>query len=98
MALSRRGTNLFRLRLEACDLTPSTPSLRVELQLLQLSRENSSASRSLPAQGATLMSTSPVPAGSAAPVAKPLPPKSDTDQAVPPQGARWKSYIATIFV
>jgi membrane fusion protein, multidrug efflux system len=44
------------------------------------------------------MSTSPVPAGSEAPVAKPLPPKSDTDQAVPRQGARWQNYVTTIFV
>jgi membrane fusion protein (multidrug efflux system) len=44
------------------------------------------------------MSTSPVSAGSAAPTAKPLPPKTDTDQAVPPRGARWKSYITPIFV
>jgi membrane fusion protein (multidrug efflux system) len=44
------------------------------------------------------MSTSPMPAGPEAPTTKPLPPKSDTQQAAPPQGARWKSYIATIFV
>ena len=44
------------------------------------------------------MSTSPVPAGSEASVTKPLPPKSDTDQAVPRQGARWQNYIATAFV
>jgi membrane fusion protein (multidrug efflux system) len=68
----------------------------VELQLLPLSRENFTASRSLHAQGATLMSTSPVPAGSESPVTKPLPAKSDTDQA-PSQG-RWQNYVTTIFV
>jgi membrane fusion protein, multidrug efflux system len=42
------------------------------------------------------MSTSPVPQGPA--VAKPLPPKSDTDQPVPRQGARWQSYITPLLV
>jgi membrane fusion protein, multidrug efflux system len=44
------------------------------------------------------MSTSPVPEGPAVSVAKPMPPKSDTDQAVPRQSARWQNYITTIFV
>ena len=44
------------------------------------------------------MSTSPVPAGSEAPGAKSLPPKGETDQAVPRQGAKWQNYVATIFV
>jgi membrane fusion protein (multidrug efflux system) len=44
------------------------------------------------------MSTSPVSAGSAAPVAKPLPPKTDTDEAVPRRGARWQNYLTPIFV
>jgi membrane fusion protein, multidrug efflux system len=44
------------------------------------------------------MSTSPVPTGSPEPVAKPLPPKSDTDQAAPRQGTRWPSYLTTILV
>jgi membrane fusion protein, multidrug efflux system len=44
------------------------------------------------------MSTSPVPAGPAAPAAKPLPPKTDTDEAVPRRGARWKNYVIPIFV
>src|SRR4029077_12321589 len=65
---------------------------------LQLSRENSNASRSLNAQGASLMSTSPVSAGSASPISKPVPPKISTDQAVPRQGTRWQNYITTIFV
>jgi membrane fusion protein, multidrug efflux system len=42
------------------------------------------------------MSTSPVPQGPA--VAKPLPPKSDTDQPVPRQGARWKNYMTPVLV
>jgi membrane fusion protein, multidrug efflux system len=42
------------------------------------------------------MSTSPVSEGPAAPTAKPLPPKTDTDQAS--QGARWHSYLTPIFV
>jgi membrane fusion protein, multidrug efflux system len=42
------------------------------------------------------MSTSPVPQGPA--VAKPLPPKSDTDQPVPRQGARWQNYITPVLV
>jgi membrane fusion protein (multidrug efflux system) len=44
------------------------------------------------------MSTPPVSAGSAAPVAKPLPPKTDTDEAVPRRGARWQNYLTPIFV
>ena len=44
------------------------------------------------------MSTSPVSAGPAAPVAKPVPPKTDTDQAVPRQGARWRNYITPVLV
>src|SRR6202051_1785849 len=44
------------------------------------------------------MSTPPVSAGSAAPVAKPLPPKTDTDEAVPRPGARWQNYLTPIFV
>src|SRR5260370_12294915 len=44
------------------------------------------------------MSTSPVSAGSAPPISKPVPPKISTDQAVPRQGARWQSYITTILV
>src|SRR3984885_5618966 len=70
----------------------------MEPQLLQPNHENSSASRSLHAQGATLMSTSPVSAGSAGPVAQPLPPKTDTDKAVPSRGARWRNYLTPIFV
>src|SRR6185369_1096507 len=48
--------------------------------------------------GANLMSTSPMSSGSAAPVAKPVPPKTDTDQAVPRRGARWQNYITPILV
>jgi membrane fusion protein, multidrug efflux system len=44
------------------------------------------------------MSTSPVSTGSAAPVAKPVPAKTDTDQAVPRRGARWQSYATPILV
>jgi len=44
------------------------------------------------------MSTSPVSAGSAPPIAKPLPPKTDTDEAGPHDGARWKNYITPILV
>jgi membrane fusion protein (multidrug efflux system) len=44
------------------------------------------------------MSTSPVSAGSAGPVAQPLPPKTDTDKAVPSRGARWRNYLTPIFV
>jgi membrane fusion protein (multidrug efflux system) len=44
------------------------------------------------------MSTSPVSAGSAAPISKPVPPKISTDQAVPRQGANWQNYITTILV
>src|SRR6266446_4065069 len=70
----------------------------VELQLLQLSHANSRASRSLDTQGANLMSTSPVSAGSATPVSNPVPPKISTDEAVPRRGARWESYITPILV
>jgi membrane fusion protein (multidrug efflux system) len=44
------------------------------------------------------MPTSPVSTGSAEPVAKPVPPKIDTDQAVPRRGARWLSYTTPILV
>jgi membrane fusion protein (multidrug efflux system) len=44
------------------------------------------------------MSTSPVSTGPAGPVAQPLPPKTDTDKAVPRQGARWQNYLTPIFV
>jgi len=44
------------------------------------------------------MSTSPVSTGSAAAVAKQVPPKIDTDQAVPRRGARWQSYTTPILV
>jgi membrane fusion protein (multidrug efflux system) len=44
------------------------------------------------------MSTSQVSAGSAGPVAKPLPPKTDTAKAVPHQGAKWKNYVTPTFV
>ncbi len=44
------------------------------------------------------MSTSPVSAGSASPISKPVPPKISTDQAVPRQDARCQSYITPILV
>jgi membrane fusion protein, multidrug efflux system len=44
------------------------------------------------------MSTSPVSAGSAPPMSKPVPPKIGTDQSVPRPGARWQSYITPILV
>src|ERR1700733_9968317 len=44
------------------------------------------------------MSTSPVSAGPATPVANPAPPKTDADQPVPHQGARWRSYVTPILV
>src|SRR5579864_4994865 len=44
------------------------------------------------------MSTSPVSTGSAAPVARPVPAKTDTDEAVPRQAARWQSYATPILV
>jgi membrane fusion protein, multidrug efflux system len=44
------------------------------------------------------MSTSPVSAGSVAPVPKPLPPKTDTDDGAPHRGAGWQSYITPLLV
>src|SRR6201984_1290534 len=44
------------------------------------------------------MSTSPVSAGTAPPIPRPVPPKASTDQAVPRQGARWQNYITPILV
>jgi membrane fusion protein, multidrug efflux system len=44
------------------------------------------------------MSTSPVSPGSPAPVPKPLPPKTDTDEAAPRRGARWQKFLTPIFV
>jgi membrane fusion protein, multidrug efflux system len=44
------------------------------------------------------MSTSPVSAGSAPTVSKPVPPRISTDQALPRQGARWQNYVTTILV
>ena len=43
------------------------------------------------------MSTSPASDGPH-PVATPLPPKTDADEAVPRRGAKWRNYIAPIFV
>jgi membrane fusion protein (multidrug efflux system) len=43
------------------------------------------------------MSTSPVSAGPA-PVANPVPPKTDTDQLVPRRGSRWQNYLTPILV
>jgi membrane fusion protein (multidrug efflux system) len=44
------------------------------------------------------MSTLPVSAGSAGPVAKPLPPTTDIDKAVARRGARWQNYLTPFFV
>ena len=44
------------------------------------------------------MSTSPVSAGTAPPIPRPVPPKASADQAVPRQGARWQNYITPILV
>jgi membrane fusion protein, multidrug efflux system len=44
------------------------------------------------------MSTSPVSAGPAPTVAKPVSPRIDTDQAVPRRGARWQNYVTPILV
>ena len=44
------------------------------------------------------MSTSPVSAGPTVPAAKPVPPKTDTDEAAPRRGARWLSYITPVLV
>ena len=43
------------------------------------------------------MSTSPVSAGSAAPVGKPLP-DTDSEKATPRRGASWQKYVTPIFV
>src|SRR5260370_1145918 len=44
------------------------------------------------------MSTSPLSAGSATPVSKPVPPKISTNEAVGRRGARWQSYTTPIIV
>ncbi len=44
------------------------------------------------------MSTSPVSAGSAPPISKPVPPKISTDEAVPRRGAGWQSYFTPTLV
>jgi membrane fusion protein (multidrug efflux system) len=44
------------------------------------------------------MSTSPVSAGPAVPVAKPIPPKTDPDQPVPRRGAGWRNYVTPVLV
>jgi membrane fusion protein, multidrug efflux system len=44
------------------------------------------------------MSTSPVSAGPAPPISKPVPSKISTDQAVPRTGARWQKYTTPILV
>src|ERR1700755_2124081 len=44
------------------------------------------------------MSTSPVSTGSAAPVAKPVPSKTETDGAPPRQRATWQSYATPSLV
>src|ERR1700757_4408348 len=70
----------------------------MELQLLQMRHANSNASRSLNAEGASLMSTSPASAGPAPPVAKPVSSRRDTDQAVLRPGAKWQSYATPMLV
>src|SRR6202044_158704 len=44
------------------------------------------------------MSTSSVSAGPGASVAKPVPPKLDTDQPPPRPGSRWQSYVTPVLV
>src|SRR6266704_2830327 len=44
------------------------------------------------------MSTSPVSAGAAPPVSKPVPPKISTEQVVPRRGARWQNYITSVLI
>jgi membrane fusion protein, multidrug efflux system len=44
------------------------------------------------------MSTSPVSAGSAVPVAKPVPSKIDSEHSVPRQGAGWQNYVTPVLV
>jgi membrane fusion protein (multidrug efflux system) len=44
------------------------------------------------------MSTSPLSAGSAPPISKPVPPRISTDEAVARRGASWQGYIAPILV
>jgi membrane fusion protein, multidrug efflux system len=44
------------------------------------------------------MSTSPMSEGPGVPATKPVPPKVDTDQAVPRQGIRWGNYITPVIV
>ncbi len=44
------------------------------------------------------MSTSPVSAGAAPPISKPVPPKISTEQVVPRRGARWQNYITTVLI
>jgi membrane fusion protein, multidrug efflux system len=44
------------------------------------------------------MSTSPVSAGPAPPISKPVPPKISTDEAGPRRGARWQSFATPILV
>jgi membrane fusion protein, multidrug efflux system len=44
------------------------------------------------------MSTSPVSAGSGAPVAKPVPPTIEAVQGVPRQGAGWRNYVTPVLV
>jgi membrane fusion protein, multidrug efflux system len=44
------------------------------------------------------MSTSPVSAGSAAPLGKPVPPKIDIEQSVPRRTGRWQNYVTPILV
>ena len=44
------------------------------------------------------MSTSPVSSGPAAPVAKPVPPKIDTDQPSPSRGGGWRNFVTPVLV
>jgi membrane fusion protein, multidrug efflux system len=44
------------------------------------------------------MSTSPASTATAAAVPKPVPPKTNTDQAVPRRGTKWQKYLTPIFV
>jgi membrane fusion protein (multidrug efflux system) len=64
----------------------------------RLSYEYRSICRFLAAEGANLMSASPVPAPSAAPVTKPLPPESEKPAAASQGSAGWKKYITPLLV
>jgi membrane fusion protein, multidrug efflux system len=71
---------------------------RLETQLLKTRHEGASVPRPFLAEGANLMSTSPVAAGPVSGGEKPGPHKIESDGAVPPRNGKWQRYVTPVLV